>query len=77
MLSTSKVLLKLVPDPEVAEEPRARGEGEVDKEDEPGPAERFVVGDVENAEGGGGEADRKGFPPRSGEVAVIVCVVGI
>ena len=76
ILSTSSVRLKLLP--EVLDVPRASGLGDVDKLDEPGPAERLALGEVENEEGGGGEEDRKGLLlGRSGELAVIVCVVGM
>lgn len=75
MLSTSSVRLKLLPDGLLVV-PSASGLGEVDKLDEPGPAERLAFGEVENADGGGGEEERKGLL-RSGELAVIVCVVGM
>jgi hypothetical protein len=77
MLSTSSVRLKLLPD-RLLVVPSASGLGEVDKLDEPGPAERLAFGEVEKADGGGGEEERKGLLLfLSGELAVIVCVVGM
>jgi hypothetical protein len=85
MLSTSRVLLKAFPvDPEPDWE-RARGLGEVDKEDEegfpPGGTERDDWGETDiMAEGGGGEDDRNGLEDDDDEVgwgAVMVWVVGI
>jgi hypothetical protein len=76
MLSTSSVRPKLLPD--VLAVPSASGLGDVDRLDEPGPAERLARGEVEKGEGGGGDEDRKGLLLfRSGELAVIVCVVGM
>ena len=89
MLSTSRVRLNVLPvvDPEPDWE-RARGLGEVDREDEdgllippPGGTERFDCGETDiMAEGGGGEEDRNGLEDDDEEVwlgAVMVCVVGI
>lgn len=76
MLSTSNVLLgnaELGP----GEVPSANGLGEDDKPDEPGPAERFAWGEEENADGGGGEDERKGLPVLPDPEAMMVCVVGM
>jgi hypothetical protein len=71
MLSTSRVLL--------AEAPSASGLGDVDKLAlaDPGPAERFALGEVEKAEGGGGDEDLNGLLLLRSVEAMIVWVVGM